>query len=204
VAVSNQSESGETADDSIRGQRLAKVLSTIRSGDYLFVQFGHNDMKERGPNIGPFTSYTDALKQFIDGARAHGATPVLVTSCNRREMDRSGHVVNTLKQYPDAVRKLAKEQNVALVDLNAMSKTFYEAMGEKNPSRVFVDGTHHTDFGSYELAKCIVQGIIDDKLDLAKFVVDEWKTFDPAQPDAVEEFKVPASPKWDKAAPSGS
>jgi lysophospholipase L1-like esterase len=204
VAVSNQSESGETADGSIRAGRLAKVLSTIRAGDYLFVQFGHNDMKEKGTGVGAFTTYTAALKQYVDGARAKGAIPVLVTSVNRKQMDSDGHVVNTLKDYPDAVRKLAKDENVALIDLNAMSKTLYEAIGAKNLSKIFVDGTHHNTYGSYELAKCIVQGIIDDKLGLSAFVVDDWQTFDPAKPDPIDSIKIPASPKWDKAAPAGS
>jgi hypothetical protein len=127
-----------------------------------------------------------------------------VTSVCRKQTDSEGHVVNTLKDYPDAVRKLAKDEGVALIDLNAMSKTLCEAIGEKNLSRAFVDGTHHNTYGSYEVAKCIVQGIVDDKLGLAKFVVDDWKTFDPGKPDGVDEVKVPASPKWDKTAPAGS
>jgi hypothetical protein len=119
-------------------------------------------------------------------------------------MDTRGHVVNTLKDYPDAVRKLAKDENVALIDLNAMSKTLYEAIGEKNLSKAFVDGTHHNTYGSYEVAKCVVQGIVDDKLGLAEFVVDDWRGFDPGKPDAIESVKIPASAKWDKTAPAGN
>ena len=72
VAVSNQAESGETADSSIHARRLDKVLSTMKPGDYLFVQFGHNDMKERGPGIGPYTSYTANLKMYVDGRDPKG------------------------------------------------------------------------------------------------------------------------------------
>jgi lysophospholipase L1-like esterase len=204
VAVSNQAESGETADGSIRAHRLDKVLSTIKPGDYLFVQFGHNDMKEKGAGIGPYLSYTAALKQFVDGARAKGATVVLVTSVNRRMMDSSGHVTNSLKDYPDAVRKLAKEENVPLIDLNAVSKTLYEAIGAKELAKAFVDQTHHNAYGSYEVAKCIVQGIEDDKLDLARYVVDDWKPFDPGHPDPVSQVNIPPSPRSSTTAPSGS
>jgi lysophospholipase L1-like esterase len=204
VAISNQSESGETADNSIRAGRLDKVLSTMKAGDYLFVQFGHNDMKEKGEGKGAYLNYTDSLKKYVDGARRKGGLPVLVTSMNRKTMDSSGHITNSLGDYPDAVRKLAKEENVPLIDLNAMSKTFYEAIGPVDLSKAFVDGTHHDAYGSYELAKCIVQGIIDDKLDLAKFIVDDFKGFDPAHPDALSSFDVPASPKVDKHAPPGS
>ena len=131
----------------------------MRAGDYLFVQFGHNDMKEKGADIGPYTSYKTNLKKYMEEARGKGGIPVLVTFHESQEMDSTGHMVNTLKEYPDAVRQLAKEENVPLIDLNAMSKTFYEAIGAKNLSKAFVDGTHHNMYGSYELAKCVVQGI---------------------------------------------
>jgi lysophospholipase L1-like esterase len=204
VAVSNQAESGETADDSIRAHRLDKVLSTMKAGDYLFIQFGHNDMKERGAGIGPYTSYMANLKMYVDGARSKGGLPVLVTSVNRKTMDSTGHVTNSLKEYPDAVRQLAKDENVPLIDLNAMSKTLYEAIGPKDLSKAFVDGTHHNAYGSYELAKCVVQGILDNKLDLARFVVDDFRPFNLAHPDAVGSVAIPASPKISTTVPAGS
>jgi lysophospholipase L1-like esterase len=204
VAVSNQAESGETADGSLHAHRLDKVLSTMRAGDYLFIQFGHNDMKEKGAGVGPYTSYTANLKMFVDGAREKGGIPVLVTSVNRKTMDSIGHITNSLKEYPDAVRRLAGEEKVPLIDLNAMSKTLYEAIGPENLPKAFVDGTHHNAYGSYELAKCVVQGILDDKLDLAKFVVDDFKPFDPAHPDALGSIAVPASPTTSTTAPAGS
>ena len=126
-----------------------------------------------------------------------------MTSVNRKTMDSTGHITNSLKEYPDAVRQLAKEENVPLIDLNAMSKTLYEAIGPKDLSKAFVDGTHHNAYGSYELAKCVVRGIEDDKLDLAKFIVDDFKPFDPAHPDAIESIAIPASPKVSTTAPSG-
>jgi lysophospholipase L1-like esterase len=204
VAVSNQAESGETADGSRRAGRLKKVLSTMKPGDYLFVQFGHNDMKERGPGIGAFTSYKTNLKEFVDGARARGGIPVLITSVNRKTMDRSGHITNSLGDYPAAVRELAKEQNVPLIDLNAMTKTLYEAIGAKNLAKAFVDGTHQDAYGSYEIAKCVIVGIQRDKLGLAKYVVPDWSGFDPAHPDAIRSVRIPASPKWSKTRPNGS
>jgi lysophospholipase L1-like esterase len=204
VAVSNQAESGETADGAIHAHRLEKVLSTMRKGDYLFVQFGHNDMKEKGPGIGPYTSYEANLKLFVDAARAKGGIPVLLTSVNRKTMDSNGHVYNSLKDYPDAVRQLAKEENVPLIDLSAMTKTLYEAIGARDLSRAFVDGTHHNAYGSYEIAKCVVQGIIDNRLDLATFVADDFHGFDPAHPDAIASVDIPASPRASTTAPAGN
>ena len=85
-----------------------------------------------------------------------------------------------------------------------MSKTLYEAIGPKELSKVFVDQTHHKAYGSYELAKCVAQGILDNKLDLAKFIVDDFKPFDPAHPDAIGSVTIPASPRFSTTAPSGS
>jgi lysophospholipase L1-like esterase len=176
----------------------------MKPGDYLFIQFGHNDMKETGPGVGPFTSYTAALKKYVDGARAKGGIPVLVTSVNRRMMDSGGHITNSLKDYPDAVRKLARDENVALIDLNTMSKSLYEALGRAGVAKAFVDQTHHNTYGSYKIAKCVVQGINDAHLPLAKFIVDDWKRFDPAHPDPFTSVNIPPSPRVSTAAPAGS
>src|SRR5262249_47654963 len=77
VVVSNQAESGESLRSSLGAKRLDKVLSTMKPGDYLFIQYGHNDMKEKGEGVGAFTTYKADLKKFIAGARQHGGIPVL-------------------------------------------------------------------------------------------------------------------------------
>jgi lysophospholipase L1-like esterase len=206
VAVANYAESGETAGAFIAQKRLAKIESIIRSGDYLFIQFGHNDMKNRGPDAGAYKDYTAHLKTMIAAARAHGATPVLITPMNRRTFDKSGSITNSFGDYPDAVRKLAAEENVPLIDLNAMSKPFYEALGPVVSVRAFAPGdhTHHDDYGSYELAKCIVSGIIKAHLGLAKLIVDDWKGFDPAHPDPIDQFSLPHDPLGPSTRPEGS
>jgi hypothetical protein len=91
------------------------------------------------------------------------------------------------------VRQTAKEENVALIDLHAMSKTFYKALGQ-DIDKAFQDGTHHNNFGSYELAKCVIEAIRQNKLDLAKYIVDDFCGFDPNKPDPVDSFVMPASP----------
>src|SRR5947207_82041 len=110
-----------------------------------------------------------------------------------------GKVTNSLREYPDMVREAAKEENVALIDLNAMSKTLYEAMGERPSIQLFehagtdlskFDATHHSPYGAYELAKCVVEGIKQAKLDLAAHVADDVPAFDAAKPDPVDKFDV--------------
>ena len=205
VVVANHAESGESLRSSLGARRLDKVLSTMKAGDYLFIQYGHNDMKEKGEGVGAFTSYKTDLKHFITETRKHGGIPVLVTSMHRRTFDDEGKITNSLGDYPEAVRRAAKEENVALIDLNSMSKLFYEALGPENSKKAFVDNTHHNNYGSYELAKCIVEGIKANKLGIAKLLVDEAETaFDPAHPDPIESFKVPASPMSRTRVPDGN
>ena len=194
VAVANHAESGE----SLRvhwAHRLDKVLSIMKPGDYLFIQFGHNDMKEKGEGVGAFTTYKADLKRFVAGARKRGGIPVLVTSMNRKTLDAvTGQVANSLGDYPEAVRRVAREEDVALIDLHVMSKEFYEALGRERIGTAFQDGTHHNNYGSYELAKCVVEGIKRADLDLAKSLVDDVPAFKPSQPDAFAEFYMPPSP----------
>ena len=204
VAIANHAESGESLRSSLSAHRLDKVLSLMKAGDYLFIQYGHNDMKERGANIGAFTSYTADLKKFVAGARAKGGIPVLITSMNRKSFDSSGRITNTLGDYPEAVRRLAKEQNVPLIDLNEMSKVLYEAIGRENIDKAFVDGTHHNAYGSYELARCVVEGIRQNKLSIARLLTDDLAPFDPAKPDSLSDFHIPASPMTTNAAPDGN
>jgi lysophospholipase L1-like esterase len=195
IAVANHGESGESLRGFMGERRLDKVLSVIKPGDYLFVQMGHNDQKEKGDGVGAFTTYKTDLKHFIAAARQHGATPVLVTPMNRLTFDDAGKITNSLGDYPEAVRQAAREENVALIDLNAMSKPFYEALGPKDAHLAFAgsDTTHHSDYGSYELAKCIVEGIRQARLPLAKYLF-ETPAFDPAHPDPPAEFALPRDP----------
>jgi lysophospholipase L1-like esterase len=196
IVVANHGESGESLRSFYGEKRFDKVMSLIKPGDYLLIQMGHNDQKDKAPGAGAFTSYKDFLKQMVAAVRAKGATPVLITPMNRLTFDDNGKITNSLGDFPEAVRQVAREDHVALIDLNAMSKPFYEFLGPVTAHKAFAgnDTTHHSNYGSYELAKCIVQGIVEDKLPLAKYVVPEFKGFDPAHPDPLEKFDIPAEP----------
>ncbi len=193
VAVANHAESGESIKSSIGARRFEKIFSTIQPGDYLFLQFGHNDMKDRAPDA--LATYRSNLLHFVAATRRVGATPVLLTS-----MERKGGVErDTLADYPKTVREVAQEQKVALIDLHAMSRTLYRALGPERLHAAFQDGTHHNNYGSYELARCVVEGLRMSELPLSKFLADDVKPFSPARPDAPEEFKLPASSQRDPA-----
>lgn len=209
VAVANHGESGETYRDSIGRRRLDKMLSVMKPGDFMLMQFGHNDQKQiASGNGGPFSTYKQEIKTHVDAVRAHGGTPIIVSPMERRGFDERGKVKPSLADYAEASRQSAKELGVAFIDLNAMSIPFYEtleAKGAEFSRKAFAgqDNTHHNNYGSYELAKCVVQSIREQKLPLAKFIADEFKDFDPAHPDAVETFPIPASPLVTNQRPLG-
>jgi lysophospholipase L1-like esterase len=197
IAIANHAESGETIASSLGAHRFDKVFSLMKPGDYLIMQFGHNDMKSHATSA--LDLYRSNLKKVVAETRTKGGTPVLVTSMERK----GGVEAPTLMGYPDAVREVAKEENCALIDLNAMSLIFYKALGA-DLAKAFQDGTHHNNYGSYELAKCVVEGIKQDKLPLAKFIVDDFKDFDPAHADPVDQIQMPASPRISNAKPLGN
>jgi lysophospholipase L1-like esterase len=211
VAVANHAESGETVSASNARGRFEKILSLIKPGDVFIVQFGHNDMKEKAKDFDAASKYKAGLITWATAIKAKGATPVIVTPMNRHVFQ-NGHVTNSLEEYPQMAREAAAETGAALIDLNAQSKILYEAFGEPGSLHLFehnadyteVDPTHHSPFGAYELAKLIIQGLIDDKLPIAEQVVDDWKPFDPSHPDSEDNFHVPPSVTYAAAKPFGS
>ena len=208
IAVANYAESGETLKAFKAEKRLEKIWSLAKSGDYLFIEFAHNDQKPGGNFLDPFTSYKQTLKEWIAEARKRNIIPVLVTSMHRRTFDSSGHITNSLGDYPEAVRQTGKEEGVAVIDLNAMSKILYEAWGPQKSIKAFVhfaansfpnqpnelkDNTHFSTYGAYQLAKCVANGIKQKIPSLAKYLKKDLASFDPAHPDAYENWLLPAS-----------
>ncbi len=206
VAIANNAESGESLKSSFGAKRLEKVLSVMKPGDYLLIQYAHNDEKEKGEGVGAMTTFKASLKQFIEAFQRKGGTAIVLTPMHRRTFDKDGKVTNSHGDYPEAARQAAKEEGVALIDLAAMSKDLYEALGPQGSGVLFKegDGTHHDNYGAYELARCIVQSIRDQRLPLAKFLVDGISAFDPKRPDPLAKFSIPASPAFDPTKPLGN
>lgn len=197
VLVANYAQSGETTASFIGELRWEKLLSEIHAGDYVLMQFGIND---RAMQDAQFKGY---FVKYIDETRAKGATPVLVTSQNLRRLSPEGKGINTLGTKPDVMREVAKEKDAAVIDLNEMSARLYEAIGATDLPKAFTDGTHQNAYGSYELAKCVTQGIIDLKLPIAQHVVEDWKAYDPSHPLPLAEFRLPEDPQLDPYRPGG-
>ncbi len=137
IAIANHAESGESLKSSYGAKRLDKVLSLMKPGDYLLIQYGHNDEKEKGEGIGAFTSYKASLRQFVQAAKAKGGNVILINPMHRRNFGADGKVVNSHGDYPEAVRQAAAEENVPFIDLTVMSKDLYEALRQGGLRRAF-------------------------------------------------------------------
>lgn len=218
IAIANHAESGLTLGSFLGSRRLEKVLSVLKPGDYVFIEFGHNDQKEKGPDDGPYKSYTNRMKLFVTDIRAKGGIPVIITSTSRRAFDEQGNVVPTLGDYPDAARKVASEMNVPLIDLNKMTKVFYKTLGVEGSTKAFVhypantypnqpkalaDNTHFNPYGAYEIAQMVLQGIKDQNLGIEKYIKN-FDHYDPNHPDTLSSWNWPESPRTDVVKPDGN
>lgn len=197
VAIANHAQSGESIKSSLGAKRFDKVFAEMKPGDWLFVQFGHNDMKDKATNA--LETYKANLVKIATRTRERGGILVLVTSMERK----AGIERDTLAGYPQTVRHVAASEGVALIDLHAMSKLFYQALGA-DLDKAFQDGTHHNNYGSYELAKCVAEGIRRNQLPLARFLADDFAGFDPAKPDSVAGFDIPERPMRSEMKPDGN
>ncbi|MEC3874791.1 rhamnogalacturonan acetylesterase [Chryseobacterium salviniae] len=216
VVIANYAESGETLKAFEDRHRIDKIWNLIKPGDCLFIQFGHNDQKYGNSEK---SGYKKRLKEWIQKAKQLGATPVLITSMNRRVFDENNKIINTLDDFPDAMREIAKEEKVNLIDLNTLSKTLFEAMGPELSKKAFVyypantypnqpndlaDDTHFNPYGAYELANCVVKSIVDQNLPLKKYISENYKNFNPNKPDDAKKFHWPESIFMESLKPDGN
>lgn len=218
VSIANYAESGETASSFIAAGRLKKALTQMKAGDYIIMEFGHNDQKQKTPGSGAYYNFATALKTFVDEARNRGAHPIFVTPTQRRSF-RNGRIQDTHGEYPDAMRWVAEREGVPVIDLHSMTRTLYEAMGEEASKRAFVhypahtypgqttalaDNTHFNPYGAYQIAKCVIEGLRTAAPELYSHIRPEYKTYNPAQPDNVEDFRWVDSEKVDIVKPDGN
>nr|WP_303657453.1 rhamnogalacturonan acetylesterase [Asticcacaulis aquaticus] len=208
VAVANHSQSGESTFSAKAGRRFDKIMSLIKPGDYVFIQFGHNDQKSTDPD--KEAKYKANLMDWAAQVKAKGGTPVFVTAMHRNRFE-NGKVRDTLGNFPQLAREAAAESGTILIDLNAGSRTLYEAVGAKGTRALFMhsedyaktDGTHHSPYGAYELAKIVVQGLRDAKAPIAAQIADDVPSYDPAHPLSESDYKVPPSQAFTTERPLG-
>lgn len=220
IAISNQAESGLTAGSFIAQNRLDKVLSMMKKGDYVFCEFGHNDQKEHRPGDGAWYNFVHNLKIFIDNVRKKGGNIVFITPTQRRKFDSTNtKIEETHGDYPDAMRAVAKREKVPVIELHDMTRTFFETLGYENSTKALVhypantypgqtkalaDNTHFNPYGAYEVAKMVVMGMKQLDLPIVKDLRPDWKDYSPAQPDDFTKFVWYTSVKSDVTKPDGN
>jgi lysophospholipase L1-like esterase len=186
VSFSNRAVGGRSSKSFVDEGRLAAILGVIKPGDYLFVQFGHNDVySDPRLHTDPFTSYKTYLAMYVDLSRQYGAIPVLVTPVGRRRYDSSGRFINDFIDRSTAMKQLAAEKSVPLIDLNAKSIAFYNGVGVAATADVFMflpagqypnfpngvsDNTHFQEYGASQMARLVAQGIEENRLALRSFI----------------------------------
>ncbi|WP_197287569.1 rhamnogalacturonan acetylesterase [Streptomyces apocyni] len=172
LEVSNHAVNGRSSKSFLDEGRFTPILDAISPGDLLLVQFGHNDAKSADPDrfTDPWTSYQDHLRQYLDGARARGARPVLLTSVERRRFDADGNARETHGDYPAAMRALAEREGVALVDVQALSLALWQKLGVEETKRYFnwteseQDNTHFNPPGAIAVARMVVAELVEQRV----------------------------------------
>lgn len=141
VRIQNYAENGRSTKSFINEGRLDAINDDIREGDFLFIQFGHNDEKQADPNryTEAFGDYQVNLEKFINVARNHNAYPVLITPLCRRQFDENGTLQATHGNYPEAIRQLASRLQVPLIDLCTLSFDEVATLGDKESRQWFMN-----------------------------------------------------------------
>ncbi|SDY03507.1 Lysophospholipase L1 [Evansella caseinilytica] len=177
VTVLNHAIGGRSSKTFITEGRLAAIVEQIRENDYLFVQIGHNDATKNKPEryTEPFTTYKNYLKMYIDGARSRKAIPVLLTPVARLHYE-NGTFVNDFPEYCRAMKEVAAEKDVLLIDLMARSLEEYASAGYEAVRSYFMisvngaDCTHFTETGAKVIARLVAEGIRDLNIELSSCV----------------------------------
>lgn len=219
VVVANYACSGLALSSFKSGNRLEKILYLMQPGDYLFIEFGHNDEKAKGEGKGAWGEYTTLMKEYVTRARKKGGIPVLITPTQRRHFNADGTLLPTHGEFPDAMRKVAQELQVPLIDVTNMTTAMYESWGDELSKKAFVfypantfpgqtkelaDNTHFGSFGANEVAKCVVQGIRDLGLDIAKNIKTTVPEYDPKKPAQFSDWTLPMSTRFEITKPDGN
>ncbi|MFF8279748.1 rhamnogalacturonan acetylesterase [Streptomyces lateritius] len=168
VAVANHAVNGRSTKSFLDEGRLDTVLTAIRPGDVLLIQFGHNDQKITDPTryTEPWTSYQDNLRRYVAGARERGALPVLATSVERRKFDAGGTALRTLGDYPAAMRAVAREESVDLLDVQELSLALWRKLGPETTKTYFnwtpteQDNTHFNPPGAIAVARLVAAELL--------------------------------------------
>ncbi len=187
VTVDNRAKNGRSSKSFIKENLWQPVVDNLQEGDYVFIQFGHNDeSKEKGERYSTPDEFKANLLRYVTESRSKKAIPVLLTPAARRKFDENGQIKETHGEYPELVRQVAKENNVPLIDLSEKSKALLQQYGPETSKYLFnylatgehpnypaavSDDTHFNELGARKMAQLVLAEIRNLKLELADRIV---------------------------------
>ncbi|WP_316814158.1 rhamnogalacturonan acetylesterase [Pedobacter heparinus] len=184
VQVENRAKGGRSTRTFLSEQRWQAVADSLSNGDYVFMQFGHNDeaKEERYKDrYTPVADYKKNLLRFITETRNKMAHPVLVTPVSRMRFDQKGNALETHAEYSNAVHEVAREQQVPVVDLDKESRELFQKLGPEKTRLLFMqiepgvnpiypegqkDNTHFNELGARKMAELVLRQMRINHLDL--------------------------------------
>lgn len=177
IRIDNRAKGGRSTRTFLGENRWQPIADSLKKGDYVFIQFGHNDEAKEPQYAARYTSvdqYIINLTKFISESRAHQAIPVLVTPVSRRVFDKKGSAQETHKEYTSAVFYVGRQLNVPVIDLDKSSRELYQQLGEQYSKVLFMeldsaehpiypkgqhDNTHFNDYGARRIAELVLKDI---------------------------------------------
>ncbi|MDO3384138.1 rhamnogalacturonan acetylesterase [Gilvimarinus algae] len=172
VVVDNRAKNGRSSRTFIEEGRWQAIVDELHKGDYVIIQFGHNDQsKQKKDRYTPPADYRSNLERFITQTRQAGAEPILMTPVTRRYFSEEGVIEPTHGVYPDVVRELAKAQKVTFIDMEKVTREYFTDMGDTQSRLRFMhiapqlhpnypigvsDDTHFTHLGAREVAQLVL------------------------------------------------
>jgi len=187
IIIDNRAVNGRSTRSFLNENRWDSVCKILKKGDYVFIQFGHNDQKVEDPKryTNPHTAYRYNLIKFVMDSRAKGATPILFSSIVRRNFNDNGVLVDTHGDYPMETRLVAQQYNVPFIDLNYLTEKLEESYGMEESKKLHLhfkagensyykqeknDDTHLSNLGATEVAKLVIAALKMSDLDLKKHI----------------------------------
>ena len=186
VQVENRAQNGRSTKTFVAENRWQPIVDSLHTGDYVFIQFGHNDEVPTKASYTPIADYRAYLMKFISESRSKGGIPILLTPVSRRKFDNEGKALDTHLQYAAMVRTVAVEQKVPLIDLDQKSIELFQKLGVENSKLLFnqlapgehpnypagkIDDTHFNELGAREVAQLVLKEIRVLNLDLVSHIV---------------------------------
>lgn len=186
VTVLNRARGGRSTRTFISEGRWKNVADSMQEGDYVLIQFGHNDEAKEpqyAERYTPVPDYKVNLARFINEARAKNANPILITPVTRMVFDSAGNMKETHKEYTAAVWEVGKEYHVPVIDLDVRSRALLQEYGPKYAKVFFMqldslehphypagrrDNTHFNEYGARRIAELVLAEIRSQKLELAE------------------------------------